>query len=86
MFSTKPPKGLGAKLYKDSYEIPKIFEVMQNRAQITYEKMCNTFNMGIGMVLAVPAGTEQAVIDFANSIGEEAVMLGEVVKGEGVAI
>ncbi|HKL94774.1 MAG TPA: phosphoribosylformylglycinamidine cyclo-ligase [Clostridia bacterium] len=80
------PQGLGAKLYRDSYILPKIFEVMQKRAEISYEKMCNTFNMGIGMVLAVPNGTENAVVDFANSIGEQAVVLGEIVRGDGVSL
>ncbi|MDD4839890.1 MAG: phosphoribosylformylglycinamidine cyclo-ligase [Clostridia bacterium] len=80
------PNGLGVKIDRNSYELPKIFKALQKRAEISYEKMCNTFNMGIGMVLVVPSGTEQAVVDFANSIGEEAVVLGEVIKGDGVTL
>jgi phosphoribosylformylglycinamidine cyclo-ligase len=78
------PKGVAAKIYKDGYQIPPIFKTLQNRAEISYEKMCNTFNMGIGLVIAVPSGTENDLADYANSLGEQAVILGETVKGEGV--
>lgn len=80
------PKGMGAKIHTDSYELPQIFKALQKRAEISYEKMCNTFNMGIGMVLAVPENIANDVVAYANEIGEEAVLLGEVTANEGVEL
>lgn len=80
------PEGLAAKIYRDSYEIPKIFKILQKRADIPERKMYNTFNMGIGMVLAADKAYAKKICAYANKIGEEAVILGEVVKGEGVVI
>ncbi len=80
------PNGLGVKIYKGSYEIPNIFKALQKRAEISDEKMYNTFNMGIGMVLAVDKAIAQDVNAFLNGVGEEAVLLGEVVTGSGVIL
>lgn len=80
------PKGLGVKIYRNAYELPRIFKVLQRRAGISDEKMYNTFNMGIGMVLAVSPQNADKVARYADSIGEKACILGEVVEGEGVRI
>jgi phosphoribosylformylglycinamidine cyclo-ligase len=80
------PDGLGIKIYKNSYKLPRIFEVLAARSGIEETKLYNTFNMGIGMVLAVDAGLADEVIGFANSLGEKACRLGEVVKGGGVEL
>lgn len=80
------PKGLGVKIYRGSYEIPKIFKALQKRADISDEKIYNTFNMGIGMVLAVDKSIATEVISFLNGVGEEAVLLGEVITGSGVVL
>ena len=80
------PKGLAAKIDRDSYEIPALFKELQRRADISYEKMCNTFNMGIGLVLAVSKQDEKTVLSKLASLGEQPVSLGEVVEGEGVIL
>lgn len=80
------PEGLGVKIYRDSYEIPAIFKVLQKRAEISSEKMYNTFNMGIGMVLAVDKDLAKDIIAYLHGIGEEAVLLGEVTNQSGVAL
>lgn len=78
------PEGLGVKIYKNAYEIPRIFTLMQEKAGVLEEKMYNTFNMGIGMVLAVRKEIAEEVRSYAECLGEGAVILGEVIKGSGV--
>lgn len=80
------PVGLAAKIDRNSYELPPLFKELQKRADISYEKMCNTFNMGIGMVLAVDRNDEEAAIKELRALDEDPVRLGEVVEGEGVIL
>lgn len=80
------PKGLAACIDRKSYEIPRIFRVLQKRAEISDEKMYNTFNMGIGMVLAADKDEEEKVIGFLREKGEKPVRLGKIVKGDGVIL
>ena len=80
------PKGLCAKIDRNSYELPPLFVELQRRAGISYEKMCNTFNMGIGMVMCVsPENYDKAMAEL-TALGENPVALGEVVEGEGVIL
>ena len=69
-----------------SYELPKIFKALAKRSGIENRKLYNTFNMGIGMVLAVSPEIAEEVCAYANEIGEEAVILGKVTEGEGVRL
>ncbi len=80
------PAGCAAKIDRNSYELPKLFVELQRRAEISYEKMCNTFNMGIGMVLAVAPEDEAKALNELKALGETPVSLGEVVEGEGVIL
>lgn len=80
------PEGLTAQIDTQSYEVPPIFKLMQKRADISDEKIYNTFNMGIGMVLAVDQAIANAVVDFANDLGEKACLLGKVIKGQKVIL
>lgn len=80
------PKGLAAKIDKDNYEVPKLFKALQEIAEITDEKMFNTFNMGTGMVLAVDKSIADKVIARLGELGEEAYVIGSVVEGEGVIL
>lgn len=80
------PKGMGIKIDRSSYELPKIFKALQEIAQISYEKMCNTFNMGIGMVLAVDSKISEDVLNALNEMGEKSYIIGEVVDKEGVEL
>jgi len=71
------PKGFGAKIDKNSWTIPEVFHLLEN---IPEEEMFRTFNMGIGMVLAVPPEQVDAVCrEFP-----ECIPIGEVIEGEGV--
>ncbi len=80
------PNGLAAKIDKNAYEVPKIFKVLQRRAGIEDKKMYNTFNMGIGMVIAVKREEALNVRAYLEALGEKAWIIGEIVKGEGVIL
>lgn len=81
------PKGLAAKVDINSYEVPAVFKVMQKLGDIPTEKIYNTFNMGIGMVLAVDKNIADAVVKYLNkNEADSAVIIGEVVEGEGVLL
>ncbi len=80
------PKGLGVKIDRNSYEVPAIFKALQRRAGIEDRKMYNTFNMGIGMVACVAPEIADDVVKYLKSVGEDAVILGKVIKGEGVEL
>lgn len=77
------PKGMGIKIDRTSYPLPKIFKALQEIAGIDDRKMCNTFNMGIGMVLAVDPSIKDAVVKELKTLGEEAYVIGEVTDKDG---
>ena len=74
--------GVRAYIKKDSYEIPAIFKMLSEDGDIAEEMMYNTFNMGIGMVLAVDKADEAKVLEALKSVGETAYVIGEVKAGE----
>ena len=80
------PEGLGCEIKKNSYEVPAIFKIIQERSGISDEEMYSTFNMGIGMVVCVEADDVDKTIQQLQTTGEECVVLGKVVKGRGVKL
>ncbi len=76
------PQGMCADIDIDSYEIPAVFKLMQKKSGLENDKMYNTFNMGIGMVLAVDKLDVKKVTDAIHDV----VVLGTVKKGEGVIL
>jgi len=76
------PDGVSAMVQKNSYEVPPIFKLLQSTGNIEERIMYNTYNMGIGMVLALdPADVDQAQKALATC-NEKSYILGEVVKGD----
>ena len=76
------PEGVHAVVRKDSYEVPAIFKLMAEKGNVEEKVMYNTYNMGIGMIIAVdPADTEKALALLAEA-GETAYVVGETVEGE----
>ncbi len=74
--------GVRAVVKKDSYKVPAIFEMLSKDGDIAEEMMYNTFNMGIGMVLALdPADVDKAVKAIEEA-GETAYVIGQVEAGE----
>ena len=81
------PDGIRAEVKKDSYEVPAIFKLLQKTGDIAEEMMYNTYNMGLGMVLAVDAADADKTIAALKAAGEEAYLVGTCVAGEkGVTI
>ena len=76
------PEGVRAVIKKDSYQVPAIFRMLADRGEIAEEMMYNTYNMGIGMVVAVdPADVEKAKAAI-EAAGETAYVIGSVEAGE----
>lgn len=71
-----------AVIRKDSYEIPAIFKLMAETGDIKEEMMYNTFNMGIGMVIAVDKSDISETIEALKSSGEVAYEIGYIAEGE----
>ena len=66
---------------KDSYEIPAIFKLMAKAGDIKEEMMYNTFNMGLGMVIAVDKSDVSKTIEALKALGESAYEIGYIEKG-----
>ena len=78
---------LTAKIEKAAVPVLPIFEMIQAAGNIPERDMFNTFNMGVGLCVAVSKDTAQAALDAFAAAGEETVVLGEVVEGsEGVIL
>ena len=80
------PEGIGSEIDKNSYEVPAVFRVMQERAGISDEQIYNTFNMGIGMVVCVSPENAAAAAASLKESGEEVVVLGRTTEGKGVTL
>ena len=80
-------EGLTAKIEKAKVPVLPIFELIQKAGNIPERDMFNTFNMGVGLCVAVSKETAQAALEAFRNAGEEAVLLGEVIEGdEGVVL
>lgn len=76
------PDGARAVIKKDSYKIPPIFEMLQRDGDIAEEMMYNTFNMGLGMVLAVDPADVDKTLAAIKEAGEDAYIVGHIEAGE----
>ncbi|MFA9465227.1 MAG: phosphoribosylformylglycinamidine cyclo-ligase [Velocimicrobium sp.] len=76
------PKGMHAQVQKNSYVVPPIFSMLQKDGVIEERMMYNTFNMGIGMVLAVDKISVDQAIASIRAAGEEVCILGEIKGGK----
>ncbi len=75
-------EGLTAKINKSAVPVLPIFKVMQRVGNISEHDMFNTFNMGIGMIAAVSSDQVDKALQVLKDNGEDAVVLGEVIKGD----
>lgn len=75
-------EGTHAVIHKDSYEVPAIFKMLAKEGQIEEQMMYNTFNMGIGMVIAVKECDVEKTMAAIREAGEECYVIGEVEAGE----
>ncbi|RRJ24875.1 phosphoribosylformylglycinamidine cyclo-ligase [Lachnoanaerobaculum gingivalis] len=74
-------EGTKAVVRKDSYEIPAIFKLLAKTGDIKEEMMYNTFNMGLGMVIAVDKSDASKTLEALNFLGESAYEIGYIEKG-----
>lgn len=77
------PSELKANITLGSWDIPPIFKLMQRLGNIDEKEMFNTFNMGIGMVMAVRKEDSEDILSTLGDLGEKAYIIGSVTKGEG---
>jgi phosphoribosylformylglycinamidine cyclo-ligase len=76
------PEGKQAVIRKDSYEVPAIFKLMAKKGQVEEKMMYNTYNMGLGMVLAVDPADVDKTMEAIKAAGETPYVVGEIKDGE----
>ncbi len=74
--------GFRAVIRKDSYEVPPLFRLIAQKGGVEEKVMYNTFNMGIGMAVAVRPEDAGTALEAAASAGEQGVVIGRIVSGE----
>ncbi len=80
------PEGLGCAVRKGTWEVQPIFDMLRNAGALDDHALYNTFNMGVGMVLAVRPEEADACVREAAALGEKASIIGEVTDAPGVVI
>lgn len=76
------PDGICAVIKKDSYKVPAIFEMLRQKGNIDEHMMYNTYNMGIGMVVAVAPADVDKTVEAIEAAGETCYIIGETKDGE----
>jgi len=76
------PEDICAVVKKDSYEVPAIFKLLQAKGGIAEEMMYNTYNMGLGMVLAVDSADVEKAMEAIRSAGDTPYVVGSCVAGK----
>ncbi|MDR1891906.1 MAG: phosphoribosylformylglycinamidine cyclo-ligase [Oscillospiraceae bacterium] len=77
------PRECAADIHKSAFEIPPVFNVLQKTGGIPERDMWGTFNMGLGMMLCVPAAQADKALKILRGQGECPVVVGEVTDGNG---
>lgn len=76
------PDNLRAVIRKGTWDVLPVFGMMQKKADLSEHDMYNTFNMGIGMIVAVDAGKADEAVKCLEACGEKAYIIGELADGE----
>ena len=76
------PDGVSARVNKDSYPVLPIFKLLQKTGGIEEKMMYNTYNMGLGMVLALDPKDVDTAIKAIEEAGEKAYVVGEIIEGD----
>ena len=81
------PEGIRAIVEKDSYEVPAIFRLLQEKGEVAEHVMYNTYNMGLGMILAIAPADVEKTMEAIRAAGETPYLVGRCEAGEkGVTI
>jgi len=76
------PAGLSAKIRKSDVRVLPIFDLIAKFGNIPERDMYNTYNMGVGMSIVVPAAEVETALSILRANGEDAYVIGEIVKGD----
>ena len=76
------PKGLTAKITKSAVKVLPIFDLIAKTGNIPERDMYNTYNMGVGMSVVVPADEVEKALEILKANGEDAYVIGEIIKGD----
>jgi len=76
------PEGLCARIHKSKVRVLPIFQLLQKEGDIPERDMYNTYNMGVGMTVVVPAEQAEKAIEVLKAHGEDAYVIGEIVTGD----
>lgn len=75
-------EGTRAVIQKDSYEVPAIFKILAEKGDIAEEMMYNTFNMGLGMIVAVDPADVEKTMEAIKATGDVPYVIGSIEAGE----
>ncbi len=80
------PNGCGARIHRQAWPVPPIFQVIQTRGHVETDEMYRVFNMGIGLILVVPLETVDGVLARAAQLGDRGYRIGEIIpaRADGV--
>ncbi|MDR5658594.1 phosphoribosylformylglycinamidine cyclo-ligase [Serpentinicella sp. ANB-PHB4] len=76
------PDNVDAKIDLGTWDMPPIFNLIQNKGNVELEEMYKTFNMGIGMMLIVDADDVDGTLEILKSEGEQGYIIGEIIEGK----
>ena len=76
------PKGLSAKIKKSDVKVLPIFDMIAKIGNVPERDMYNTFNMGVGMSIVVPAAQVDEALEILKANGEDAYVIGEIISGD----
>ena len=76
------PKGLSARITKSAVKVLPIFDLIAKTGNIPERDMYNTYNMGVGMSIVVPAAQVDTALEILKACGEDAYVIGEIIKGD----
>jgi phosphoribosylformylglycinamidine cyclo-ligase len=77
------PDGIGVQLDVGAWKVPPIFELVQEHGNVSTDEMRLAFNMGLGLVVVVPASDAQRAVDTLVATGEQASIVGRVIETPG---
>ena len=76
------PNGLGAKIDKSAVKVLPIFDVIAKEGNIPERDMFNTYNMGVGMSIVVPAAQVEKALEILSANGETAYVIGQIIESD----
>src|SRR5512134_38312 len=77
------PEGVRARINRQAWTVPPLFQALRRLGQVEREEMYRVFNMGIGLILVVPADSVAAVLAKAASLGDQGWHIGEMAASSG---